>query len=55
MFKKLKKRLHGLTDRDFKVKLGSILENDIRPYYISHGFEYLNEKLTVALDTPGSD
>ena len=55
LLKKLKKRLRGLTDRDFKVKLGSILENDIRPYYILHGFEYLNEKLTVALDMPGSD
>ena len=39
------KKLAGFKDRDFKVKLGSILENDIRNYYIVHRFSYLEEKL----------
>jgi hypothetical protein len=39
-----RKKLAGLKDIDFKVKLGSILENDIRNYYIAHRFSYLEEK-----------
>jgi len=38
-------KLVGFKDRDFKVKLGSILENDIRNYYIVNRFRYLEEKL----------
>jgi hypothetical protein len=44
-----RKKLAGLKDRDFKVKLGSILENDIRNYYIAHRFIYLEEKLDSML------
>jgi len=40
------KKLARFKDRDFKVKLGSILEGDIREYYISQRFTYLNEKLS---------
>jgi len=39
------KKLGRLKDRDFKVKLGSILENDIRDYYVANRFGYLKEKL----------
>jgi hypothetical protein len=41
------KKLAGLKERDFKVKLGSILENDIREYYFTHRFSYLEEKLAA--------
>jgi len=42
-------KLTGFKDRDFKVKLGSILENDIRNYYIVNRFRYLEEKLGLLL------
>ena len=38
-------KLVRLKDRDFKVKLGSILEDDIREYYATHRFHFLLEKL----------
>jgi len=38
-------RLDGFKDNDFKVKLGSILESDIRAYYIENQFNYLKRKL----------
>jgi len=41
-----RKKIALLKDRDFKVKLGSILENDTRDYYIANRFLYLHEKLT---------
>ena len=41
-----RKKLALLKDRDFKVKLGSILENDTRDYYIANRFRFLQEKLT---------
>ena len=40
-----REKLAGFKDRDFKVKLGSILENDIRNYYNINRFSYLKEKL----------
>ncbi|MGD9362097.1 MAG: nucleotidyl transferase AbiEii/AbiGii toxin family protein [Desulfobacterales bacterium] len=42
-------KLAGFKDSDFKVKLGSILENDIRNYYIVNRFRYLEEKLGLLL------
>jgi len=39
------KKLTRLKDRDFRVKLASILEGDIRDYYVTHRFSYLQEKL----------
>jgi predicted nucleotidyltransferase component of viral defense system len=39
-------RLDGFKENDFKVKLGSILESDIRAYYIENQFNYLRQKLT---------
>jgi hypothetical protein len=41
-----RKKIALLKDRDFKVKLGSILENDTRDYYIANRFRFLQEKLT---------
>jgi len=40
-----RKKLTCFKERDFKVKLGSTLESDIRNYYIAHRFSYLEEKL----------
>ncbi len=42
---KINRRLEGFKAKDFKVKLGSILESDIRDYYVESRFSYLNEKL----------
>ena len=44
---KLAKQIKGFKEKDFKVKLGSILEMDLRKYYIENRFSYLNEKLNV--------
>ena len=41
---RLMKILDGFKERDFKVKLGSILEGDARRYYIKSRFSYLREK-----------
>ena len=43
--KELQNKLSHLSDNDFKVKLGSILDSDNREYYISNRFSYLEEKL----------
>jgi hypothetical protein len=42
-----KKKLARLPDRDFRVKLGSILDSDVRDYYVTHRFSYLEEQLTA--------
>ena len=42
---KIKSRIDGFKEKDFKVKLGSILEPDIRKYYVENRFGYLKEKL----------
>jgi hypothetical protein len=47
-----RKKIAGLKDIDFKVKLGSILEKDIRHYYIVNRFSYLEEKLDSILTKP---
>jgi len=46
------RKLARFKDRDFKVKLGSILESNIRDYYAAHRFSYLEEKLTSMLSKP---
>ncbi|HUU41633.1 MAG TPA: nucleotidyl transferase AbiEii/AbiGii toxin family protein [Desulfatiglandales bacterium] len=48
----VQKKLASLGDIDFKVKLGSILESDIRDYYIANRFGYLEEKLASMLSRP---
>jgi hypothetical protein len=47
--KEMKKKLARLTDNDFKVKLGSIVDEETREYNISNRFSYLDEKLTALL------
>ena len=42
---KIAARLDGFKKNDFKVKLGSVLESDIRAYYIENQFNYLRQKL----------
>lgn len=43
------KKLNRLKDIDFKVKLGSILEDDFRKYYVTQKFRFLQEKLASIL------
>ena len=43
----LQKKISLLKDVDFKVKLGSILEKDMRDYYAENKFSFLEEKLTA--------
>lgn len=43
------KKIAGLKDKDFKVKLGSILESEVRDYYSANRFSYLEEKLHVLI------
>jgi len=42
---RFQRQLDGLTEADYKVKLGSIVESDVREYYVSRRFAYLREKL----------
>lgn len=46
---RLLKKLDGFKDRDFKVKLGSILEAEVRKYYVEQKFSYLKERLAATL------
>ena len=46
---KILKKLDGFKDSDFKVKLGSILEAEIREYYATQRFSYLKQKLSSAI------
>lgn len=43
----LKVKIGKFKDRDFKVILGSILDTDMRQYYIKNKFNFLNEKLSL--------
>ncbi|MBN2320466.1 MAG: nucleotidyl transferase AbiEii/AbiGii toxin family protein [Acidobacteria bacterium] len=46
---KLKERISEFKDMDFSVKLGSILDKDMRSYYIENRFSFLEEKLSVII------
>ena len=43
------KKLARFKDGDFKVKLGSILERNIRDYYVENRFGFLEEKLATMI------
>lgn len=43
---RLTQRIKEFKEKDFKVKLGSILESDLRNYYVENRFGYLSEKLS---------
>ena len=45
--RKLQQKIARFKDIDFRVKLGSILEKDIRSYYIENRFSFLQEKLVM--------
>jgi hypothetical protein len=45
---RLLKKIESFKDRDYKVKLGSILETEFREYYVTSRFSYLKEKLSSA-------
>lgn len=45
-----RKKIARFKDMDFKVKLGSILERDIRDYYVENRFSFLEEKLLTVPD-----
>ncbi|MFC1876822.1 nucleotidyl transferase AbiEii/AbiGii toxin family protein [Thermodesulfobacteriota bacterium] len=45
-----KQKINCLKDVDFKVKLGSILENDVREYYATRKFAYLEEKMNTVVN-----
>jgi hypothetical protein len=46
---KLREKITGFKDTDFRFKLGSILENDLRTYYNDNKFSFLEEKLTAMI------
>ena len=50
--KALELQIARLTKRDFTAKLGSILEAEVREYYIANRFSYLSEKLSALATKP---
>jgi len=42
---KLKAIALNFKDREFKVTLGSVLESDVRKYYVENKFDYLLRKI----------
>jgi predicted nucleotidyltransferase component of viral defense system len=45
-YTKIMTRLNGFKEIDFKVNLGSVLEDDMREYYIRNQFQLLKQKLS---------
>ena len=45
----IQKKIKRFKDIDFKVKLGSILEKNIRSYYVENKFSFLEEKLAAMI------
>lgn len=45
----LRRKITKFKDIDFRVKLGSILEKDIRDYYVENRFSFLEEKLATLI------
>ena len=43
------KKLSGLSNADYKVKLGSILDSNTRDFYVQDQFSFLKEKLDAKL------
>jgi hypothetical protein len=43
---RLLEKIDDFKDRDFKIKLGSILEAEFREYYVKQRFSYLKERLS---------
>jgi hypothetical protein len=51
---RLLEKIDDFKDRDFKVKLGSILEAEFREYFVTRRFSYLKERLSSALSNSRS-
>ena len=45
----VQKKIARFKDVDFKVKLGSILEKDLRDYYVENRFSFLEEKIAAMI------
>lgn len=45
----LKSRVSQFKERDFAVTLGSIVEKNMRDYYVNRRFDFLNEKIDMEL------
>ena len=45
----VQKKIARFKDVDFKVKLGSILEKDMRDYYVENRFSFLEEKIAAMI------
>ena len=43
--RRLNEVIDGFKDTDYKVTLGSVLEPDMRKYYVKNGFDYLSRLL----------
>jgi hypothetical protein len=41
----LREKAAGFNEKDFKVKLGSIVDSNTRTYYTQNRFSYLMERL----------
>ena len=41
----LMRQLDKFKPQDFKVTLGSVIDKDLRSYYIEHGFSFLKQKI----------
>ena len=41
----LMRQLDKFKPQDFKVTLGSVIDKDLRSYYIKHGFSFLKQKI----------
>ena len=48
--KKVLKVLRGFSQKDYKVKLGSLLPADIREYYRTSGFQFLEQHLVSLMN-----
>lgn len=51
----LQTRVAGFKDKDFKVKLGSIVDSKTRAYYIQNRFGYLMERLNLKREPEFTD
>jgi hypothetical protein len=52
-FNDFQKKAAGFKDKDFKVKLGSIVDGNTRVYYVQNRFSYLMERLSAIASSAG--
>ncbi len=53
-FNDLRKKADGFKEKDFKVKLGSIVDSNTRVYYAQNRFSYLMERLSAISSGAGT-